>query len=258
MSSPPSRLYHPEGFASGERLTLGPEASHHALRVLRLGVDDPIVLFDGQGRRAQARVIAASGKRLEVEVEACMQAGTESPLALGLAQALPGGDKMDWVVEKAVELGVAVIQPLSSRRSVLRLDAERAEKRRAHWQRIAIAACMQCGRDVVPRIEALRPIEAFLTQEVPSLRTLPAPTPIAGRLLLSPQDGIEAQDLAPPGADGLWLLVGPEGGLDDSETRQAKVCGWQALRLGPRVLRAETAGMVAAAVLQARFGDLGG
>jgi 16S rRNA (uracil1498-N3)-methyltransferase len=252
----PNRLYHPGPLASGAPLRLDAQASHHLLRVLRLAAGDPVELFDGSGPRWPGRLLEADPRGATVLLEAPVHADTESPLAIGLAQALPAGDRMDWVVEKAVELGVTAIQPLFSRASLLKLDGDRAERRLAHWRRIAVAACMQCGRDRVPSIEPPRPIAQWLAEPPPEPAVGPSPpgaTP-ALRLVLSPG--------APGALDGLapvpraaWLLVGPEGGLADDELGRALAAGWVPLRLGPRVLRAETAGLAAIAALQARFGD---
>jgi 16S rRNA (uracil1498-N3)-methyltransferase len=248
-----NRLFHPEPLVAGDRLRLDPEASHHALRVLRLAPGDAVELFDGRGRRFPGRLADTDPKGAAVILGEPLDARTESPLAVGLAQGLPAGDKMDWVVEKAVELGVTAIQPLFARRSVLRLDGERAAKRVAHWRRIAVAACMQCGRDVVPTVAEPLPLERWLAAGIASPRPGGGGSPV--RLLLSPRgDGGLAGLPAPPDA-GAWLLAGPESGFDDAEEDRALAAGWRPLRLGPRVLRTETAGLAAAAALQARFGD---
>jgi len=256
------RLFHAGPIAAGATLRLDAETSHHALRVLRLGAGDTVEVFDGQGRRCAATLLDADPRGATVVAGEPADARTESPLAVGLAQALPAGDKMDWVVEKAIELGASAIQPLFSRRSVLKLDEARAAKRLAHWRRIAIAACMQCGRDVLPPIAEPMPIERWLMrpggpgrpgsrgERAASASGSDAPL----RLLLSPRgEGGLAALAAPVG--GAWLLAGPESGLDDDEEARAVAAGWQPLRLGPRTLRTETAGLAALAALQARFGD---
>jgi 16S rRNA (uracil1498-N3)-methyltransferase len=264
---PPARLFHAGALSEAARVRLDADASHHALRVLRLAVGDAVELFNGDGRRYRARLLDADPRGATVETGAAVEAGTESPLAIGLAQALPAGDKMDWVVEKAVELGVLAIQPLFSRKSLLRLDGARAERRLAHWRRIAVAACMQCGRDRVPTIAAPLPLGAWLARApvAPAACLPPGPDAVAAdrtgsaaapvmRLLLSPRGEGVLHTLAAP-LPPLWLLAGPEGGLADDEEAQALAAGWRPLRLGPRILRTETAGLAALAALQARLGD---
>jgi 16S rRNA (uracil1498-N3)-methyltransferase len=160
---------------------------------------------------------------------------------------------MDWVVEKAIELGVHAIQPLLSTRSILRLDASRGEKRLAHWRRIAIAACMQCGRDRVPEITAPLDINRWLLARRDHARQTGDTAPVG--FVLSPRGSSTLATLGPP-ATAAWILVGPEAGLSEPEESLAIECGWQPLRLGPRILRTETAGLAMLAALQARFGDL--
>ena len=268
MSAPsPNRLFQPGPLPAGGTVRLDADASHHALRVLRLRAGDPVELFDGTGPRWHGRLLDADPRGASVALGEPTSAGTESPIAIGLAQALPAGDRMDWVVEKAVELGAVAIQPLFSRRSLLRLDGPRAARRLEHWRRIAIAACMQCGRDRVPRV--LEPVALGSWVGSPgepcgprpaaageAATALPSPGPPAARWMLSPEGADRIAGLA-PSPRAAWLLVGPEGGLDDDEEARASAAGWQGLRLGPRVLRTETAGLAALAALQARFGDLG-
>lgn len=274
MAAPtPARLFHPGPLAADGVARLDADASHHALRVLRLAAGDAIELFNGDGLRYPARLLDADPRGASVEIGIAYAAGTESPLAIGLAQALPAGDKMDWVVEKAVELGALAIQPLFSRKSLLRLDGARAERRLAHWRRIAIAACMQCGRDCVPTIAAPLPLADWLARAPSAPAATGAPpgdaasatplqpfghpadpcTPVL-RLVLSPRGDGALRALTAP-LPPLWLLAGPEGGLADDEEAMALTAGWRPLRLGPRILRTETAGLAALSALQARLGD---
>ncbi len=258
------RLFHAGPLVASTTLRLDAEPSHHALRVLRLAVGDTVELFDGRGLRCAATLLDTDPRGVSVAVGEPRDAHTESPLPLGLAQALPAGDKMDWVIEKAIELGAISIQPLFTRRSVLKLDEPRAAKRLAHWRRIAVAACMQCGRDVLPSIAEPQPIERWLAR--PGGPGGPAPAEAPGRaaaalatpplrLLLSPRGGEGGLATLPAPDAGVWLLAGPESGLDDNEEARAIAAGWQPLQLGPRTLRTETAGLAALAALQTRFGD---
>jgi 16S rRNA (uracil1498-N3)-methyltransferase len=249
----PTRLFHPGPVHAGARVQLDEHPSHQAGRVLRLTAGAALELFNGSGLRWPATLLEARANGAAVQLGDPINARTESPLDLHLAQCLPGGDKMDWVVEKAVEMGVRSVQPLQARRSVLRLDTARATKRLAHWQRIAIAACMQCGRDTVPEIHPIIDLERWLQTSSPQ----GGADPVARRWLLSPSSTGEAPSVGPT-PKIVWLLVGPEGGLAEEETARALAAGWEPLQLGPRVLRTETAGLAALAAVQTRFGDFTG
>ena len=253
-----TRLFFAGPLSADTTIRLDAEASHHALRVLRLERDDVIELFNGDGLRYPATLLDTDARAASVKVGSPFQACTESPLPLSLAQALPSGDKMDWVVEKAIELGVHTIAPLMSSRSILRLDASRAAKRLAHWRRIAIAACMQCGRDRVPEISAPVDLARWLIDRR-RVATADSDTSPPG-FLLSPRGSTRLCEIVRPASvtplSVTWILVGPEAGLSEQEESLAIECGWQPLRLGPRILRTETAGLAALAALQARFGDL--
>lgn len=258
-----TRLFFAGSLSADTTIRLDAEASHHALRVLRLERDDVIELFNGDGLRYPATLLDTDARAASVKVGSPVQACTESPLPVSLAQALPSGDKMDWVVEKAIELGVHTIAPLMSSRSILRLDARRTEKRLAHWRRIAIAACMQCGRDRVPEISAPVDLARWLIDRR-RVATADSDTSPPG-FLLSPRGSTRLCEIVRPASvtplsvtpsSVTWILVGPEAGLSEQEESLAIECGWQPLRLGPRILRTETAGLAALAALQARFGDL--
>jgi 16S rRNA (uracil1498-N3)-methyltransferase len=235
------RLYCPSPLAFGSVVDLPESAAHHAKRVLRLGAGDEVTLFDGQGAEFAATLLAGDralvGEHKPVDREA--------PLRVTLAQALPAADKMDWVVQKAVELGVAAIQPLAARRSVVRLSGDRALRRIAHWQQVAVAACEQCGRNRVPVVAPLHDLPHYLGE---------AAVGETARLLLSPDAGPRLSELPPPRGT-VTLLVGPEGGFEDDEILAASAAGFTALRLGPRVLRTETAGLAAVAAMMALWGD---
>jgi 16S rRNA (uracil1498-N3)-methyltransferase len=232
---------------------LPPATSHHALRVLRLGVGDALTLFDGTGGEYPGRIVEA-GRVVRVQLAEWCDIERESPLELILAQALPAGDKMDWVVQKAVELGVARIQPLGAARSVVKLSGERAARRVEHWRQVALAACEQCGRNRLPVIAPILDLRQWLgglAQDNGMLRLLLAPG--AGR---RPRElvGELAGKLA--GESRMTLLVGPEGGWSDDEANAARAAGFSGLTLGPRILRTETAGPAALAALGALHGDL--
>lgn len=238
------RFYCPVALQAGRAVTLPPAAAHHALRVLRLRQGDELVLFDGLGGEYPGTVVETA-PTLRLALADWCEVEREAPLLMTLAQALPSGDKMDWVVQKAVELGVHKIQPLQSKRSVVRLTGERAEKRRAHWQQVAIAACEQSGRNRLPTIDAVLDLPHYLAQP-PDQNEL--------RLLLSPQQSVCLSNIPRP-VSRLTLLIGPEGGFADEEEAAALAVGFQPVTLGPRVLRTETAGLAAMAAALAMWGD---
>jgi len=229
----------------GGTLLLPPEAAHHAQRVLRLRVNDVVQVFDGQGNAFDGRIVEMTGKRVALhELQACM-AEAEPSLHITLAQAMCSSEKMDWVVQKATELGAAEIQPVQTQRSVAKLTADRAGKRVEHWRSVAIAACEQCGRNVLPQLHAPADFGAWLAQ----VRGM-----AAVKLVLQPE-GSAALHKQPPPQGGIILLIGPEGGFDANEIRMAQLAGFAPIRLGKRVLRTETAAMAGIAALQALWGD---
>lgn len=238
------RFFCNEPMRVGAKFELPQEVAHHAVRVLRLGLGDTIVLFDGSGGEFRASLLEG-GRGATVQIEAFEPVQRESPLAATLVQALPASDKMDWIIQKAVELGVTAIMPVIAERSVVRLSGERAEKRVAHLRGVARSACEQCGRNIIPAVEAIASLTDFLAAPVPFNML---------RLVLSPGGGSKIAALAPP-EQGVMLLVGPEGGWSDAEMAAIRACGWTELTLGPRVLRTETAGPAALAALQACWGD---
>lgn len=242
------RLHLAGPLATGARRTLDRETSHYLCRVLRMAAGDPVEVFDGEGSRHAAGIVDADTRACVLRIGGALPSTAESPLAITLAQCVSAGEKMDWTIEKAVELGVAAIAPLLSQRSVVRLDAERGRKRAEHWQRIVVAACMQCGRDTLPALLPSRALADWI--DAPSTATL--------RLALVPGASIRLGELAMPGGapGSIDLLVGPESGLSGEEVAHAVRAGFTLVSMGPRVLRTETAGLAAIAVLQGRFGDL--
>ncbi len=230
--------------APGQTQELTEAARSHLTRVLRLGDGDPVTLFNGDGHDYPAQLIG-SGKRVAAQVLAREAAAApEAGVAITLVQALARGEKMDWIIQKATEIGVARIVPVSSQRSEVRLDGERAEKRVEHWRKVAISACEQCGRARVPEITAPQPLHL-------AAETVEADM----RCMLDPEGDLRLRDLSPD-ITSAALLVGPEGGLDAHELSSLSRLGWQGLRLGKRVLRTETAGLVAVSALFALAGEL--
>jgi 16S rRNA (uracil1498-N3)-methyltransferase len=242
------RLYFPGELQVGRQCVLPEPQSHHAVRVLRLKVGDAVVLFNGDGAEYAAVIAQAGRDRLALDVAARETVDRESPLRVRLAQGVSGGERMDYTVQKAVELGVAAIQPLTAERSVVRLQGDRASKRVEHWRSVVAAACEQCGRNRLPEVLPLKPFDAFLAEEA-------ARGEGALRLMLSPHSACSLRGLERPADRPITLLAGPEGGFSPEETRAAGHAGFLALRLGPRVLRTETAAVAALAAMQAWWGD---
>ena len=227
---------------------LPPAQSRHVTRVLRLRSGDAVTLFNGDGSEYSAEIARIGKDAATLSVTGSRAVDREAPLAVILAQAVSGGERMDYTVQKAVELGVAGIQPLVSARSVVRLAGERAVKRLAHWQAVAIAACEQCGRNRVPRVEPPLEFHAWLALTAKAQDG-------AAKLLLSPRATDSLRGLARPASGVIILLAGPEGGWIPEEERAAEQTGFHPVRLGPRVLRTETAAVAALAALQAVWGD---
>jgi 16S rRNA (uracil1498-N3)-methyltransferase len=240
------RVHVAQALAPGARLRLPAQAAAHVTRVLRLGAGDALTLFNGDGTDYTARIAALGRGTAEAEVTGRADAHPESPLPVTLVQGIARAERMDLVLQKATELGVAAIVPVATARSVVRLDAASRERKSAHWRGIAIAACEQCGRARVPEVAAPRALGEFLAE----------PARARARFLLAPGADL-ALVAAARGAASVELLVGPEGGLGDGERRAALAAGFLACRLGPRVLRSETAAIAAIAVIQAVAGDLG-
>lgn len=240
------RIHVDQPLAVGTTVALPAQAAEHVARVLRMGVGDPLVLFNGDGHDYAAIITEAGKRQVVVNVAAAEAVHRESPLQLVLAQGVARGEKMDLIVQKATELGVSAIVPLATERSEVKLDGDRAAKRLAHWQAVVASACEQSGRAVVPAIAAPQPLAAWLA----SLGSQDAL-----RLALLPEGTLRSNALRPTPA-GALLVVGPEGGLGDRDIAALTAHGFAGLQLGPRILRTETAGLAAIAALQALHGDL--
>jgi 16S rRNA (uracil1498-N3)-methyltransferase len=238
---PAPRIFVDTPLCAQPALALPASATRH-VQVLRLQPGDSVMLFDGRGGEWRAAIAEISRREVRVEVLDHAPTERELPVAVTLAVVMPAGERMDFVVEKATELGAAAIVPLMSERSVLRLSGERAAKRVAHWQALAVAACEQCGRNRVPRIEAVQTLAAALAGTL--ARTEAAPDGWVDRRLLAWRD---ARPWAPvlAAARQLVLLSGPEGGLTPAEEDLARAAGFVATGLGPRTLRADTAPLAA-------------
>lgn len=229
----------------GTEIALPEDVAGHLVRVLRLQAGDACVLFNGDGHDYDARLVAAGKREARAEILAARPVANESPLRIILLQGIARGEKMDWILQKATELGVARILPVDSERSEVKLDAARAEKRLAHWREVVVSACEQSGRAVVPDVLA--------PQSLGSGAALRA----GHGYMLDPQGVISLAMLAQQDFDACTLAIGPEGGWSPHDREQLLAAGFQGLRLGPRILRTETAGIAAIAALQALCGDFG-
>ncbi|HWI80481.1 16S rRNA (uracil(1498)-N(3))-methyltransferase [Ramlibacter sp.] len=234
------RFHCPGPLAAQQVLALPAGAARH-VQVLRLQPGAPITLFDGNGGEWRATVQQMGRSEVAVRVDAHVDVEREAGTAVHLAVGIPANERMDWLVEKATELGAASIQPLVAQRSVVRLSGERAQRKQAHWQAIAIAACEQCGRNRVPPIHAPLELADWLQRLAQEAAAAPG-----HRWLLSLESGAQ-QAPAADEADTLTLLSGPEGGLAPAEEAAARAAGFLPRSLGPRVLRAETAPLAALA-----------
>jgi 16S rRNA (uracil1498-N3)-methyltransferase len=232
---------------AGSEMALPEKAATHLSRVLRLGVGDACVLFNGDGHDYPAQITAIGKREVRVLVGTATAVDGESPLRLVLLQGIARGEKMDLILQKATELGVSEVHPLSSQRSEVKLDDARAEKRLAHWQSVVASACEQSGRAVLPRVAAPAALDAVL-----------GALPAGGlRLIVDPNGELSLPTLALASSTAVLLAVGPEGGWSPLDRERLHEAGFLGLRLGPRILRTETAGLAAIAALQSRFGDLG-
>jgi 16S rRNA (uracil1498-N3)-methyltransferase len=240
------RVYAQATLAAGARVELDGASAEKLTRVLRLRRGDRVLLFNGDGFDYPGALDPLTKGRVAVTVDGRANATPESSLRIVLLQALARADKMDWILQKATELGAAGIQPIISERTEVKLDGERVERRMRHWQGVIQAACEQCGRAVVPTLSMPLPLDALIGESLPPLR-----------LALHPQGeplrSLEADSMMP----GVCVAIGPEGGFSDTDLRLLERIGFRRLALGPRILRTETAGAAVLAAIQALHGDMG-
>ena len=238
------RIFHAGTLQTHDELELSESAANHVARVLRMREQAPLIIFNGEGGEFQARIAVIEKRRVVVTIDEFIERDIESPLKITLAQGISRGERMDYTLQKAVELGITRIVPLITEHCVVDLKGERQAKRLEHWHGIIIGACEQCGRNQLPELFPITRLDEWLKEANESKRLL---------LDHRAEGGINKLDAAA----SYTLLIGPEGGLSPEEQRLAISSGYQGIRLGPRVLRTETAALVALSALQARFGDLG-
>ena len=253
-----SRVFIDGALQSGSVVELARDTASHLAKVLRARSGDEIILFNGDGREYAGVIESVRGSRVSAAIGAVRSMDRESHFPITLVQCVPRGDRMDFIVQKATELGVARIVPVLSQRSVVRLDAGQAASKQAHWHAVAVSACEQCGRNRLPSVEVPRPLLSYLGALAPT-RT---PAEFL-RLILEPdrdqqpQGGERAFELIGPlPVAGAEIAIGPEGGFAPEELDAFELSAFARIGLGPRVLRTETAAIAAIAVLQARFGDM--
>jgi 16S rRNA (uracil1498-N3)-methyltransferase len=242
---------------SGSAVELPRETAAHLIKVLRARSGDEIVLFNGDGREFTGAIEKAQGARVSASVGAARVIDRESPFVLTLVQCVPRGDRMDFIVQKATELGIARIVPVLSQRSVVRLDERQSASKQAHWRAVAVSACEQCGRNRLPTVDAPQPLLNYLGS------LAPAAAAEVLRLVLEPERARRTQgpgrsfdSASPQPVSRAEIAIGPEGGFAAEELDAFDLSGFSRVTIGPRVLRTETAAIAAIAVLQARFGDM--
>lgn len=239
------RIYTSQPLNPGQTISLEGSAANHVARVLRLKPGAVLTLFNGQGGEYPATLSETGKRSIEVRVQAHEARETESPLEITLAQGISRGERMDYAIQKAVELGVSHIVPVITERTQVTLKGERLEKKLGHWQGIAISACEQCGRNRVPEVASPVTLANWLPSRVNGLSLVLDPLAVQGL------PGLDRPDVP------VNLLIGPEGGLTDAEIAQAGAAGFTGVRLGPRILRTETAAMATLSAIQLLWGDLG-
>lgn len=243
----PTRLFVDHILEAGKTLALPDQAAHHVARVLRMRISDPLILFNGKGGEYGAKIISISKSSVKVEITYHSDYERESRLYLELVQGISRGEKMDFTIQKAVELGVSRIVPLTTQYSNVQLDEKRREKKQEHWEKTIISACEQCGRNRYPELA-----------DIMRFNDWPETCTVDLKLILDPHTDTTLATLdtrEQAGISSISLVIGPEGGLSPSEIRSLEQTGFTGIRLGPRILRTETAALAAIAAVQCRFGD---
>lgn len=238
------RIFQAQPLSTNSVITLNPETSHYLINVLRLRVDSPLIIFNGEGDEYSAKLIDINKKHAIVELDQVILRNTESPLKIHLGQGIARGEKMDLLIQKSIELGVTEITPLFTERSEVKLSADRAEKRLEHWRGIVIAASEQCGRSKLATVNPPQTLATWRDQVTTELK-----------LVLDPESNNSLPDfhISP---QSVAFMIGPEGGLTENEILSAQQYGFKSLRLGPRILRTETAAIATICALQYQWGDL--
>jgi len=242
------RFYHPDTLEINQNIYLDDLAAHHALQVMRVEVKDRFIVFNGDGYNYKVEVISVEKKKLKINIISKDENHSESKMKIILIQSLSTNEKMDWIIQKATELGVNQILPIYSTRSIIKLDSTRADKKLMHWQQVLISACEQSGRSIIPQI--YKPTSFIQALEKPEFneKTL--------KLILTPNGQVSLDNLGPLNNKEIILLIGPEGGFSEEELKLANDYKFTSLKLGPRILRTETAPLSILSIIQFKYGDL--
>lgn len=238
------RIYHPQPITVDQQISLTADASNHLVNVLRVSEGQPLVLFNGDDNEYPAELMVANKRKCEVMIDAKLSLSVETPLKIHLGQGVSRGDRMDMVIQKAVELGVDEITPIITERCGVKLASDRWQKKVQQWQKIVIGACEQCGRNQIPKVHPVIQVNEWISQSTRQLR-----------ITLHPQASKSIKHLSIPNT-GVRLLIGPEGGFSKTEIYATEEAGFQTCLMGPRVLRTETAAIASISALQAIHGDL--
>jgi len=241
---PMLRVYYDGDLKPGSSISLDLKASHHVLRVLRIKKSGDLIIFNGKGSEFTAKLVGIDKKQAIVDVMTKIMTHTESPLHIELGQAISKGERMDYAIQKSVELGVSKIVPLFTERCNVKLTDKRLENRLSHWRGVIISACEQSGRCIIPELATAESLNSWLAKKRKGLKLVCDPGSKKGLSLL------------PKATEQVSILIGPEGGLSDDEIQHAKNTGFSDFSLGPRVLRTETAAVVAISLLQSYLGDM--
>ncbi|GMR07284.1 MAG: 16S rRNA (uracil(1498)-N(3))-methyltransferase [Gammaproteobacteria bacterium] len=238
------RIFLEASLSAESTVNLSDDAITHIIRVLRLKAGASLIVFNGEGGEYMAVLDSTDRRHATITISRHLNRNPESPLRVQLAQGISKGERMDYTIQKSVELGISRIIPIFTQRSVVNLQGQRLHKRRQHWQGVVQSACEQCGRNLLPEVASPQQFDEWITT-----------TDSGMKLLLDPESSMHINDLHTP--DGvITLLVGPEGGLGNSEREQARDCGFTGISLGPRILRTETAALTALAVMHSLWGDI--
>ncbi len=242
------RFYHPDTLEINQNIYLGDLAAHHALQVMRVKVKDRFIVFNGDGYNYKVEVIGVEKKKLKINVISKNENYSESQMKITLIQSLSTNEKMDWIIQKATELGVNQIIPIYSTRSIIKLDSTRADKKLMHWQQVLISACEQSGRSKIPQTYKPTSFIQALEKSKFNEKTL--------KLILTPNGQVSLENLGPLNNKEIVLLIGPEGGFSEEELKLANDYKFTPLKLGPRILRTETAPLSILSIIQFKYGDL--
>ena len=242
-----NRFYHSKPLSINQIVILDDFSGHHAIKVLRIKLNDELVLFNGDGFDYQGRVTGISKKEIEITILTSINKNHESPLKISLIQSLSSNEKMDWVIQKATELGVSEIQPIFSERSIIKINQDRIKKKLLHWKQVSISACEQCYRTQIPPVHHPLSFTNYLNNTRFEDKAL--------KLILSPSAKENIKILPSKKPDKVYILIGPEGGFDQHEIKLANSLNFEAINLGPRVLRTETAPLSILSILQYKYGD---